>query len=37
MDRLEHRCDLPHLGRGNVTEDIAVPVHDGVVEKVPDA
>src|SRR5215831_2109793 len=28
VDRLEHGCDLPHLGRGHVTEDVAVPVHD---------
>src|SRR6516164_10635721 len=28
MDRLEHGRDLPHLGRGHVTEDVAVPVHD---------
>src|SRR5260221_1558348 len=28
VDRLEHGRDLPHLGRGHVTEDVAVPVHD---------
>src|SRR6516165_525280 len=28
VDRLEHGCDLTHLGRGHVTEDVAVPVHD---------
>src|SRR6516162_1546947 len=28
MDRLEHGRDLPHLGRGYMTEDIAVPMHD---------
>jgi hypothetical protein len=34
VDRLEHGRDLPHLGRGHMAEDVAVPVHDGVVEKV---
>jgi len=34
VDRLEHGRDLPHLSRGHVAEDIAVPVHDGLVEKV---
>src|SRR5262249_14014296 len=28
VDRLEHGRDLPHLGRGHVAEDVAVPVHD---------
>src|SRR5262249_41196822 len=28
MDRLEHGRDLPHLGRGHVAKDVAVPVHD---------
>src|SRR5262245_22658848 len=28
MDRLEHGRDLPHLGRGHVTEDVAVPLRD---------
>src|SRR5262249_46920210 len=28
VDRLKHGRDLPHLGRGHVAEDIAVPVHD---------
>jgi hypothetical protein len=28
VDRLEHGRDLPNLGRGHVTEDVAVPVHD---------
>src|SRR5262249_32250291 len=28
VDRLEHGRDLPHLGRGHVAEDIAVPVYD---------
>jgi hypothetical protein len=28
MDRLKHGRDLPHLGRGHVTEDVAIPVHD---------
>src|SRR6516225_287433 len=28
VDRLEHGRDLPHLGRGHVTEDVAEPVHD---------
>jgi len=34
VDCLEHGCDLPHLGRGHVTEDVALPVDDGAVEKV---
>jgi hypothetical protein len=34
VNRLEHGRDLPHLGRGHVAEDVAIPVHDGVVEKV---
>src|SRR5262249_7417412 len=25
---LEHGCDLPHLGRGHVAEDVAIPLHD---------
>src|SRR5262245_47819772 len=28
VDRLEHGRNLPHLGRGHVAEDVAVPVHD---------
>jgi hypothetical protein len=28
VDRLEHGCNLLHLGRGRVAEDVAVPVHD---------
>src|SRR6202008_4155078 len=28
VDRLEHGRDLPHLGRGHMDEDIAVPVHN---------
>lgn len=28
MDRLAHRRDLSHLGRGNVAEDVAIPMHD---------
>src|SRR5262249_51854223 len=28
VDRLEHGRDLPHLGRGHVTANIAIPVHD---------
>jgi hypothetical protein len=28
MDRLEHRRDLSHLCRGNVAEDVAIPMHD---------
>src|SRR5262245_51546853 len=28
VDRLEHGRNLPHLGRGHVTEDIAVPMYD---------
>src|SRR5262245_6978283 len=28
MDRLKHGRDLPHLRRGHVAEDVAVPVHD---------
>src|SRR5262249_24510468 len=28
VDRLEHGRNLPHPGRGHVTEDIAVPVYD---------
>ena len=31
VDRLEHRRDLPHLGRGHVAEDVAVPVHDAAL------
>ncbi len=31
MDRLEHGRDLPHLGRGHVAEDVAVPVHDAAL------
>src|SRR5262249_19624547 len=27
MDRLEHGRNLPHLGRGHVTEDITAPLH----------
>src|SRR5262245_52852634 len=27
VDRLEPGCDLPHLGRGHVAEDVAIPVH----------
>jgi hypothetical protein len=34
MDRLEHCRNLPHLGRGHVAEDVAVPVHYGIVEEV---
>ena len=26
VDRLEHGRDLPHLGRGHVAEDVAIPV-----------
>src|SRR5262245_16555587 len=28
VDRLEHGRNLPHPGRGHVTEDIAVPMYD---------
>src|SRR5262249_935175 len=28
VDRLEHGRDLPHLARGHVAKDVAVPVHD---------
>ena len=31
VDRLEHRRNLPHLGRGHVAEDVAVPVHDAAL------
>jgi hypothetical protein len=27
VHRLEHRRDLPHLGRGHVAEDVAVPMN----------
>src|SRR5262249_29631341 len=30
VDRLEHGRDLPHLGRGHVAENVAVPVHCSV-------
>jgi hypothetical protein len=33
VDRLEHGCDLAHLGRRHMAEDGAVPVHDGVLEE----
>ena len=33
MDRLKHRRDLPHLGRGHVAEDVAVPVHDAALPR----
>ncbi len=26
VDRLEHGCDLPHLGRRHMAEDVAIPV-----------
>ena len=32
VDHLEHRRDLAHVGRGHLAENIAVPMHDGVVE-----
>src|SRR5258708_18737554 len=28
VNRLEHGRNLPHLGRGHVAEDVAIPVHD---------
>jgi hypothetical protein len=31
VDRLEHRRNLPHLGRRHVAEDVAVPVHDAAL------
>lgn len=34
MDRFQHRRNLAHSGRRHVAEDVAVPMRDGVVEKV---
>jgi hypothetical protein len=31
VDRLEHGRNLPHLGRGHVTEDVTIPVHDAAL------
>jgi len=31
VDRLEHGRDLPHPGRGYVSEDVAVPMHNAAL------